>query len=360
MTSVLTSFSAVFLEVLPQSHQYLLTVLSIDWAFAQVLATGIAWPLLGHRTCPNKVGEPCTRAQNMGWRYFVIAMGGIALLMFLIRFLAFTIYESPKYLMGKGNDAEAVHVVQEIARRNKKQTNLTIDDLKACEPAGYVAPTSASDAIARHMQDMKGEHIKGLFASKKLALSTTLLCLIWAFIGLGFPLYNAFLPTLQEARGVDFGESNTVYYTYRNSLIYSVLGIPGAIIGGLLVETKTLGRRGVLGLSTALTGAFLYASTTARNSNALLGWNCAYQFFSTLMYAVLYSYTPEVFPTIHRGTGNAITATCNRVFGVCAPIVNMYASKNTQAPVYVSGALFLVSGLMCFLLPYEPRGKASL
>jgi MFS family permease len=34
--------SAVFLEFLPGSHQYLLTVLSIDWAFAQVIATLVA------------------------------------------------------------------------------------------------------------------------------------------------------------------------------------------------------------------------------------------------------------------------------------------------------------------------------
>lgn len=36
------------------------------------------------------------------------------------------------------------------------------------------------------------------------------------------------------------------------------------------------------------------------------------------MYAVLYAYTPEVFATKDRGTGNALTATGNRVFGVVA------------------------------------------
>lgn len=65
-----------------------------------------------------------------------------------------------------------------------------------------------------------------------------------------------------------------------------------------------------------LTGVFILASTTAKNSNALLGFNCAYNFFSTFMYAVLYAYTPEVFPTKDRGTGNALTASANRIFGV--------------------------------------------
>jgi MFS family permease len=110
--------SAVFLEFLPGSHQYLLTVLSIDWAVAQVVATLIAWPLLGYHTCQNN--ENCTREGNMGWRYFIIVMGGISMIEFFIRFIFFTVYESPKYLMGKGLDEQAVKVVHEVARRNGK------------------------------------------------------------------------------------------------------------------------------------------------------------------------------------------------------------------------------------------------
>ena len=92
--------SAIFLEFLPGNHQYLLVVLSIFWAFAQLLATLIAWPLLGNLTC-QETDTDCTRAENFGWRYFMIATGGFAMIMFIIRFI-FTLYESPKYLMGKG------------------------------------------------------------------------------------------------------------------------------------------------------------------------------------------------------------------------------------------------------------------
>ena len=109
--------SAIFLEFLPGSHQYLLTILSVDWALAQVVATLIAWPLLGNLTCQEDV--VCTKSENMGWRYFMICMGGIAMIMFFLRFVCFTIFESPKYLMGKGKDAEAVRTVHEVARRNR-------------------------------------------------------------------------------------------------------------------------------------------------------------------------------------------------------------------------------------------------
>jgi len=110
--------SAVFLEFLPGTHQYLLTVLSVDWAVAQLVATLVAWSILGNLTCQQD--EICTRSKNMGWRYFVIAMGGISMVEFFIRFALFTVFESPKYLMGKGRDEEAVRVVHEVARRNGK------------------------------------------------------------------------------------------------------------------------------------------------------------------------------------------------------------------------------------------------
>ena len=309
--------SAIFLEFLPGSHQYLLTILSVDWALAQLVATLIAWPILGNLTCQQKA--VCTRSKNMGWRYFQITMGGIAMIMFFIRFVLFTIYESPKYLMGKGRDEEAVRVVHEVARRNGKTSPLTIEDLKACEAVagGVQQQVDAAAILKRKMEKLNLTHLRALFATKKLAYSTTLIMTVWAFIGLAYPLYNAFLPYVLATRGASFGDGST-YLTYRNSLIIATLGIPGALIGGALVELPKFGRRGTLALSTILTGVFLYGSTTAVTSNGLLGWNCAWNFTSNVMYAVLYAYTPEIFPTKDRGTGNALTATANRVFGIMA------------------------------------------
>ena len=354
--------SAIFLEFLPGSHQYLLTVLSIDWALAQVFATLVAWPLLGNLTC-QQTDTNCTKGENMGWRYFMVAMGGVAMLMFFLRFVCFTIFESPKFLMGKGKDEEAVRVVHEVARRNGKTSTLTVEDLQLCEqlagPLSEAHQSHAAAAIQRNLQKIDASHVKPLFATKKLAYSTSLITVIWAFIGLGFPLYNAFLPFLFATRGADFGDGST-YLTYRNSLIVAVLGVPGCLLGGYLVEFPSLGRKGTLSLSTVATGVFLFCSTTARRSDALLGWNCAYNFMSNIMYAVLYSYTPEIFPTKDRGTGNAITAAANRVFGIMAPIIAMFANLETSAPVYVSGALFIASGLLVLILPFESRGKASL
>ena len=295
----------------------------------------------------------------MGWRYFVVVMGAISAIEFILRFVCFTVYESPKYLMGKGDDEGAVRTVHEVARRNGKTSYLKIDDLKACDLAVGAIRTDGVSAIKRKLEGLNLDHVRALFATKKLAYSTGMIMLVWAFIGLGYPLYTAFIPYIQATKGVEFGTSST-YITYRNSLIIALLGVPGALLGGVMVEIRSFGRRGTLALSTILTGVFLYGSTTASTSNALLFWQCAYNFVSNIMYSVLYAYTPEIFPTKDRGTGNALTATSNRVFGIMAPIIAMFANLKTSVPVYTSGALFLAAGLVVLALPYESQGVASL
>ena len=197
---------------------------------------------------------------------------------------------------------------------------VTLEDLTSLGTLGGesgVSQPAATAAVKRKLEKVNASHIKALFATKKLAYSTGLIMVVWAFIGLGYPLYNAFIPYILATRGEVYGDGST-YITYRNSLIVAVLGVPGALLGGVLVELPRVGRKGALAGSAALTGVFLYASTTAHSSAALLGWQCAFNFFSNIMYAVLYGYTPEIFPTKDRGTGNALTATANRVFGIMA------------------------------------------
>ncbi|KAK0497505.1 MFS general substrate transporter [Armillaria luteobubalina] len=336
--------SAIFLEFLPKNHQYLLTVLSIWWAFGQLLGSLVAWPLIGNYSCETN-HVPCPRSANQGWRYFLFAMGGLMMLLWAIRFFIFKLYESPKYLMGRGRDTEAVEVVHKAGGEKENQDSLM--------------DTSVRAAIRRNLRELSGDHVRPLFANAKLAWSTSLIITLWALIGLAFPLYNSFVTYYLSTRGADFGDGS-VYITYRNQTILSVIGVPGALLAGYLVELPLLGRRGTLSISTVLTGVFILASTTARTSDALLGWNCAYSFTSNVMYGVLYALTPELFPTKDRGTGNALAAAANRVFGVMAPIIALYADLTTSVPMFVSGALFLLAGIISLLLPFESRGKAAL
>ncbi|KAG8775140.1 hypothetical protein FRC12_001654 [Ceratobasidium sp. 428] len=365
--------SSIFLEFIPGTHEYLLTVLAMWWSIGQVLTCLIAWPFIANYSC-DPAAATCDRKDNMGWRYHLITMGAIMLVLWVLRFFIFPMYETPKYLMGRGRFTEAVEVVHAVAKYNGKTLNLTVEQLQNAgiepnnldkksrdvESAGPPPlDTSGRAVIKRRFKHFNVRHVSALFETKTMALSTSVIIAVWALIGLAWPLYSTFIPYYFATRGADFGDGS-VYITYRNQVIIATIGMVGAVVGGLVVEVPFLGRRGTLAISTIITGVFLFASTTARSSNTLLGWNCGYGFTSNIMYGTLYGMTPELFPTKDRGTGNGIAATVNRIFGIMSPIIALYADLTTSVPIYVSGSLFIVAGLLGFLLPFEPRGRASL
>ncbi|KAI0694933.1 MFS general substrate transporter [Cerioporus squamosus] len=350
--------SAVFLDFVPGTHQYLLTVLSIWWSIGQLVADLFAWPLIANFSCPQGA-TTCSRADNMGWRYLLFALGGMTLFLWAIRFFVFPLEESPRFLVGRGRDEDAIAVIQRIAKFNGTECRLTVDQLLAAGEAASAKAGERKHRILSESSEFTVKHVRALFATPKLAWSTSLLIALWGIIGLGSTLYNSFLPYLLSHRGAHFGDSS-YYTTYRNQVILGVIGVPGAFLAGWAVEQPYIGRKGTLALSAGLTGVFLFASTTARSSNALLGWNCGYVFHSNIMYGVLYAISPELFPAKDRGTGNGLTATATRVFGIMAPVIALYANLETAVPVYVSGALIIGSGALALLLPYEPRGKASI
>lgn len=357
--------SAIFLESLPTNKKWLLTVMSIWWAFGQVITALISWGLISNFSCDDSAPK-CYKKDNQGWRYFLYTMGGLTLAMFLCRFL-FPLYESPTFHLARGEDEQAVATVHKIASINRRTVDLSLEDLRMVDElfpeekpdTGEQKPNRLLNELVRStIKRYDLSHIRQCFGSRKLAFSSVLVFFSWAIIGLAFPLYNAFLPSYLEQRGLA-NKSLSVQTTYRNTLIVAVVGVPGAILAGLLVELRT-GRKGVLFVSLILTGVVLFGSTTAKTPNSNLAWNCFFSFFSNIMYGTLYAYTPEIFPTKIRGTAVGLAASANRVFGIFAPIIAIFADLTTPAPIFVSGALFLLAGLLVLLYPYEPHGKSSL
>uniref|UniRef100_A0A0W0FTQ2 Putative MFS general substrate transporter n=1 Tax=Moniliophthora roreri TaxID=221103 RepID=A0A0W0FTQ2_MONRR len=345
--------SAVFLDLVPGTHQYLLTVLAVWWSLGQLVVSLLAWPLIANFSCPT-TATTCTRSENMGWRYLLFTLGGLTLFLWGLRFFVFKLFESPRFLVGIGKDAEAVEIIHQLAKFNNTTSSLTVDQLlntgRVDLGEKHKAQAETSRKVLSKTSIFGLDHIKALFRTKKLAFTTSLLISLWSIIGLASTLYNSFLPYVLATRGASFGDGS-LYITYRNQFILSVIGIPGAFLSGWAVELPFIGR---------LTGAFLLATTTARSSNALLGLNCGYTFFSNIMYGVLYAVSPEIFPAKDRGTGNGLVSTATRVFGVIAPVIALYADITTSVPVYIAGALIIFAGALALLLPYEPRGKASI
>ncbi|KAK2797555.1 hypothetical protein FQN50_009150 [Emmonsiellopsis sp. PD_5] len=352
---------ALFLEFLPFASGNLLTMLSVWWPVGQLLGSLIAWGFIPNYSC--SADEVCLKENNMGWRYLVITLGALTMVMFACRFFLFHLYESPKFLLSRGRQEEAVATVHALAYKNGAQTWLTVDILN--EIGGHpeeVADQKLSNAeiVKRQLGKFSGDRIAPLFANKRLGITTALLWFCWATIGMGYPLFNAFLPQYLANTGGDSGPT-PVDIVYRNYAITSVVGVPGSILACYTVDIPYVGRKGTMAISTAITGVLLFCFTISTDPNVQLACTCLEAFFQNIMYGVLYAYTPEVFPAPNRGTGTGIASCLNRICGLLAPIVAIYGSTgNPKTPVYVSGGLMLAAFGAMILLPIETRGKQSL
>lgn len=353
---------ALFLEFLPFASGNLLTLLSVWWPVGQVISSLIAWGFIPNYSCADDA-TVCHKEDNWGWRYLLLTCGALTFLMFISRFFLFHLFESPKFLLSRGRQTEAVAVIHGIAYKNGSQTWLTEEILNEIggDPEVVEKPAlSTSEIVQRNLSKFSTARIKPLFNGKRLAFSTLLIWFMWATIGMGYPLFNAFLPQYLANAGGSTGTTST-YIVYRNYLITSIVGVPGSIVGCYTVDIKYIGRKGTMAISTLLSGIFLFLFTLNTDSNYQLIFSSLEAFFQNIMYGVLYAYTPEVFPAPNRGTGTGIASFLNRIAGLCAPIVAVNAGQaNPTAPIYAAGGLFMAAFVAMLLLPIETRGKQSL
>lgn len=117
----------------------------------------------------------------MGWRYLLFTLGGITLSLWAVRFFIFTLLESPRFLSGIGRDADAIEVIHKLAEFNGKTSSLTLEELEAPDRAMPGKRSSSGERrniISKNSKYDTG-HIKALFATPKMAWSTSLLIAMW-------------------------------------------------------------------------------------------------------------------------------------------------------------------------------------
>jgi hypothetical protein len=115
----------------------------------------------------------------MGWRYLVSTIGGLMLLLAFLRLFAFPLYESPRYLLGRGNDEAAVAIVREIARYNGTETSLTVEEFKKAGRGAGQKQGVHRRRILNESSIWTTNHVRSLFSTKRMAWSTSLLIWIW-------------------------------------------------------------------------------------------------------------------------------------------------------------------------------------
>jgi hypothetical protein len=287
----------------------------------------------------------------MGWRYVMFTGGALVFVMSVLRITVIRLKETPKYLLGMGEDAKVVETFQWLATKYHRPCSLTVEKLEAC---GVVHGTHSTKLFSLAETLV---HFRGLFATSQIAASTLLIWLSWTLIGLAYPLFYVFLSTYLQGRGADL--STDPFTTWRDYALTNVSSIFGPMLAGYLCNLPFLGRRYTMVIGALITSAFFFAYTAVRTEAQNVGFSCAIGFCLNIYYGTLYAYTPEVLPSAHRATGNGVAVACNRVMGILSSVIATYANTTTSAPIYVCAALFIGMAGVSAAFPFEPFGKRS-
>jgi hypothetical protein len=219
--------------------------------------------------------------------------GAFVFVLSILRLTIIRLEETPKFLLSEGHDDQVVRVLQKIATKYNRPCSLTVEQLEAL---GSTARQHTKGSRQKRLFNPAevGFHLRGLFTTKKMGLSTTLVWLSWLLIGLAYPLYNVFLPMYLTSRGAKFGETSSDII-WRNYALNNFCSIPGPIVAGLMCRSRWFwGRRGTMIIGALITMIFFFCYTQVRTEAQNLGFTCAISFCLNIYYGTLYAYTPEV------------------------------------------------------------------
>jgi MFS family permease len=231
--------TAVFLEYLPSKHQWLLTLMAAWWGVGQLVAGLFAWAFLPNFSCAgpeSETGMPCNWNNNAGWRYVWFTSGALVFTMSIARVTVIRLRETPKYLVGEGRDEEVVETLQFIAKKYNRQCSLTLESMQAC---GVTDLGDRRGSVSAHSKRKfsfgeVGTHLKGLFATRKMGLSTSLIWFSW--------VSDSFCPEMgsrHKAALTDMGRSSSsVLHTLSTTYSFPSTSVPVApsSVGSLTVR----------------------------------------------------------------------------------------------------------------------------
>ncbi|KAK3934771.1 hypothetical protein QBC46DRAFT_70157 [Diplogelasinospora grovesii] len=344
--------TTVFLEYLPGNKQWALTLMAAWWGLGQAITGFIAWGFLVPEQWNCSSVDTCTRDNNMGWRYVMFTAGALVFVMSILRVTVIRLLETPKYLLCMGEDAKVVETLQFIAAKYNRPCSLTVDKLESC---GVV--TSAHSGKGGFSVGETLIHLRGLFTTRKISISTLMIWLSWTMVGLAYPLFYVFLPSYLAARGAVLDVST--FISWRDYALTNVSSIFGPVLAGWMCNLPILGRRYTMLIGALMTAAFFFAYTAVRTEAQQVGFSCAIGFCLNVYYGTLYAYTPEVLPSAHRATGNGVAVACNRIMGILSAVIATYSDTSTSAPIFICGALLVAMGIVAALFPFEPYGRRS-
>ncbi len=261
-----------------------------------------------------------------GWR-FVFGFGAIGA---LAAVLIARLPESPRWLLGRGQPGAA------------EATLAAIEDRVRAE-VGTLPPVAAAPDVAAETGG--GRSVRLLFRDR-LARRTWMLLVVWAFQTLGFYGFTSWVPVLLASHG--FG--------LTKSLTFSALTTIGAVPGALCawpVSDRFRRKLPCVGVC-VLIAAFGLAYGMSFNAVAIIIFGFGVSFFIQMFAALLYAYTPELYPTGLRTTGSGLAYGVGRLANIAGPpiVAGIYGGAGySWVFVYIAGCWVVTGGTIALLGP---------
>ena len=304
-----------------------LVLLESFWGYGAVIAA-----LIGYLVIPG-----------FGWQVAFLIGAIPALYVFVLRR---ALPESPRFLLSQGREAEAVAVIDRVVAESG------LPELKSDN-------TPLEFSYAEATQPDRKIGLKDLFGPL-YRRRTVMLWLLW--FAMVFSYYGIFtwLPSLLRGKGFSLQEA------FFLNLLISLAQIPGYFTAAYLVERW--GRKPTLitFLLCCAVVAFFFGSTGLGGSGPVtvgpvLLWGCLTAFFNLGAWGIVYTYTPEQYPTAARGTGSGFATAFGRFGGVLAPLVVGslldLTGQSTLLVFIIFATLLLVGAVSVLILGEETRGK---
>jgi putative MFS transporter len=265
---------------------------------------------------------------QFGWRgAFVVA----ALPALYVAYLRSALPESPRYLAERGRTAEADAIVRRVERASGGAL-LTLG-------AAVAPPRSGRTSIAQ-------------LWSPGYARRTAMLWILW--FGITFTYYGIFLyvPSLLAARGLSEVRSNEFFF------LSTIAQIPGYFSAAWLVERW--GRKPTLVTYLLGTAAAAFLFGNAGTGTDAFIYAALLSFFNLGAWAIVYTYSPELYPTAIRATGAGIAAAVGRVGGIIGPFLTpVLVPTLGQSGVFaLFMVLLVITALNVWLLAEETKGRS--
>jgi len=250
-----------------------------------------------------------------GWKIAFVLGTLPALYVFLLRM---GMPESVRYLISKRRVEEAKEIILDL----EAKAGLTSEPFATELSAAETTPPPAQSPLTLWTREYR--------------VRTAMLWLAW--FGIVFSYYGIFmwLPSIV------FNQGFAVVKTFEYVMIMTIAQLPGYYAAAWLVDV--IGRRLTLSSFLLLSGVASYFFGNAGSPEALLAWGAVMSFFNLGAWGVIYTYTPELYPTAIRALGSGWAAGFGRIGGMTAPALvgMMLANGSGMGTVFFMFAAVLV------------------